>query len=133
VLVLLKDLAVISYFTAKHWQYADKIIVLGDNGNIAQQGTFETVSAAGEHIQRLNTYQDDGSPRDLNAGRGDAAQIPDRLEEEELDTTSRKSDLKTYPYFARAVGWPIMAIFIFSCAACVFGITFQGKYNSITM
>lgn len=48
-------------------------------------------------------------------------------EEIKLDSTRRTGDIQVYYYYVRVVGkWTIL-LYLFTCACCVFGLTFPCK------
>jgi ABC-type multidrug transport system fused ATPase/permease subunit len=113
--------------SAKYLQFADHIVILGRNGTIAEQGSFEElkslndfeVAASGQHTAR--TYDQNMSPKETSpVSRGVA------LQSDEASKTRLAGDFRIYAYYARAAGW-ILAFYL----CCQATTTFLMKFPDV--
>lgn len=108
----------------KFLPFADHIIVLGDDGAIAEQGSFEHLHDAAGYIERLGIQQA-STVADSNSIKEDVA--PDRptksttllLESKpktgepkvKQDITRQIGDVAVYRYYFSATGWVNVTVF----------------------
>ncbi|KUJ06202.1 P-loop containing nucleoside triphosphate hydrolase protein [Mollisia scopiformis] len=108
--------------SCKRLPSADHIIVLGDDGKIAQQGSFSELNSQSGYVQSLNiSLLESGSkPRDDSGTQkqnSDLALL--RPSETSIDDMSRRTgDTSVYLFYIKAVGW--LPTFIFMVAICAF-------------
>ena len=124
--------------SSKRLPFADHIIVLSENGTIAEQGTFDDLNRDGGFVSSL----------DLPPGGWDATEVQkttlDQLvpstnkpvpadlpipvkesrQEEEFEANKRTGDLSIYAYYAGSVGWFPVTAFIVAISCYVFCISF---------
>ncbi|KAI1076073.1 ABC multidrug transporter [Whalleya microplaca] len=129
---LLKQLGttvVLATNSASHLQYADHIVIL-DEGKVAQQGTWESLSAAGnwQHLQQ-STDQPLATTSRPELELGDEAREElEMLEFDKADAARRTGDMKIYAYYAKVAGWGKIAVYLAACATFVFGVLFPSVW-----
>lgn len=114
---------------------ANHLIVLGKDGNVLEQGTFKTLSKAGNYIQSLEQTRNNGqSPERENVDdhidteRGLISE-PIQTLTVSTDETRQTGDWRIYTYYTKSLGW--LNLFTFSLlitANATFG-AFQCKYH----
>jgi ATP-binding cassette subfamily C (CFTR/MRP) protein 1 len=102
------------------------VIFLDKNGEIARQGTPSKISVDGGDIPKIE------SPSSTTAFPSDPEPPEDLLHElemfDDLELGARNvGDLKIYTYYAKIAGWWTVSIYLFACAAFVFGVMFPCK------
>ncbi len=119
--------------------YADKIIVLGNDGTILEEGSFEELSQQQGHVFNLSlqppdwkyenkpeTDSHEDTPFNTISGY-----IPDQAvlskEDAEAEASRRTGDLSVYKFYLGSVGWLAAIIFIVMMIAFVFCTTFPSK------
>lgn len=108
-----------------HLRFADHIVVLDKEGGIAEQGTFEQISASGGYVQRLASLPPAVTSRpelELSEETYRELGLPD--EEDELDSSRQTSDLEVYTYYIQVAGGWTFSIYLIICAAYTFGLSF---------
>lgn len=111
--------------SSHHLSYADHIVVLDENGRIADQGTLDKLSRTNEYIQRLASQ-----PRVVTAPKPPEMQpTEEQLEDLELpdddaavDQARRTGDLKIYLYYFQTAGWSVIALYMLTAAVCTQGV-----------
>lgn len=116
--------------TATRIPYADHIVALDDTGEVAEQGTFGELNAAGGYVSRFNLPQPDWtsntkSSHDLVEYRSNATRN-DKSPAEELgaEASRQTGDVRVYVYYARSVGWLPVLIFVVAIVGFVFCYSF---------
>uniref|UniRef100_A0A8H7NNV7 ABC transporter n=1 Tax=Bionectria ochroleuca TaxID=29856 RepID=A0A8H7NNV7_BIOOC len=112
--------------SAGHLRYADHIIVLNTEGDIAEQGTLEDVSASGGYVHRLESLPV------AETSRQETLEVPEEVyqelglenEDDELDASHRASDWQVYTYYIRVAGVWTFSAYLVICAAYIFGLSF---------
>ncbi|RYP53067.1 hypothetical protein DL768_001844 [Monosporascus sp. mg162] len=104
---------ILSTHSIQHLPEADDIIALGKNGEVVEQGTFAALKNAGGYVQRLKVM--DRSIRSSeDAGRGEEAVLTRQITAgiEEPDDPTQTADFGVWKYYANALGWFRIALFI---------------------
>ncbi|KHO01326.1 ABC transporter [Metarhizium album ARSEF 1941] len=112
--------------SAGHLRFADHIVVLNKEGNIAEQGTLDQVSTSGGYVQRL------ASLPAAETSRQDVLELPEEVyqelglsnEDDELGSARQTSDLQVYTYYIKVAGAWTFSIYLLICAAYTFGLSF---------
>jgi ABC-type multidrug transport system fused ATPase/permease subunit len=95
----------------QHLALADYIIVLGADGRVAEQGSFEQLRIAGSPIAKLDSgpasTEQNTEVADQQAGGGDTTNSAD---ESEVDTL-QSPDLSVWKYYFKAMGWTNILLF----------------------
>ncbi len=127
-----------------HLFLADNIIVLGADGRIAEQGTFEQLRSRGGFVSKLLLNPELLKSRTAETGANDktnqktktAAVIPKAphgaTPNDVEDLTRRVGDLSVYKYYARSIGWKIASVNITCSLIASICQTFPCKYFSAT-
>ena len=121
--------------SSKRIPFADHIIVLNENGKIAEQGSFKELVASGGYVSCLDLQPADwrikSKQSDLNQLLPSVTKyIPSTLkpktmvEEAEFEANKRTGDLSIYAYYTKSVGWVSVLIFVVAVSAYVFCISF---------
>lgn len=132
---------IIASSSSKRLPFADHIVVLDENGRIAEQGTFRDLNAAGGYVSGFELQAADWSARPAEMTNLDQVlamattskvvypTLPPSKEKEsaktaEFEANKRTGDLAIYAYYVRSVG--VLAVLIFFVAMCgyVFCISF---------
>ncbi|XP_044717675.1 ABC transporter domain-containing protein [Hirsutella rhossiliensis] len=127
---LLKQLnatVVLTTNTAHHLQYADYIILLDKNGNIAEQGTPDSVSMNAGGIQALESEVIATSRPELEIPE-DVLHELEILDDQEPEETRRAGDMRIYAYYAKTAGYWRTSIYLVACAAFVYGSIFPSVW-----
>ncbi|KAK2738485.1 hypothetical protein FQN57_007000 [Myotisia sp. PD_48] len=123
---MLKDLqttVILATSSASHLAYADHVICLDNTGQIARQGTPESVSTATKDIEELGK-QPTATLARLETEIPEALQELELLADPEPDVSRKTGDLKVYAYYGKMAGWWTISAYLFACAVFVFGVTF---------
>ncbi|KAG5930350.1 hypothetical protein E4U42_001865 [Claviceps africana] len=112
--------------SAGHLRFADHIIVLNEDGVVAEQGPLDQVSSSGGYVQRLAS-----SPTDQTL-RHEVVKLSDDVyrelglasEDEEPDSSHQTSDFQVYAYYIKVAGEKTFFIYLVICAAYTFGLSF---------
>lgn len=125
----MKTTVVMATNTASHLQFADKVIILNEEGEIAQQGTLENASSC-DFIQKLTDLPPVTTSRPALEISEEAMQdIGVPLDSEEEPEPKRHSgDLKVYAFYAKIAGGWSIALYILACSAFVFGVNFPSVW-----
>lgn len=111
-------------FTANHLNFADYVIFLDDEGQIARQGTRESLSDTAEDVQKLAGQPPATTSRPELEIPEDALHELEMLEDPDPADHRHAGDMKIYAYYANTAGWWTISLYLFACAAFVFGVTF---------
>ena len=117
---------------ANRLPYADHIVVLGDNGHVLEQGSFEELNTGGGYVSSLNLRTANWSseprsalPEDFKPLITDSTGISTATPTvSEADMNRQSGDLSIYLYYIRSVGWPATTIFVAAITVYVFCYTF---------
>ena len=121
----------------KRLPFADHIVVLNENGTIAEQGSFEELNASGGFVSSLDlppaawdtkpegTTLDQLVPSSNKPGTADLPlPVKESRQEEEFEANKRTGDLSIYAYYAGSVGWFPVTMFLVAISCYVFCISF---------
>jgi ATP-binding cassette subfamily C (CFTR/MRP) protein 1 len=125
----------------RHLWLADCIIVIGADGRIAEQGTFETLRSQNGFVGKLlfdpelKPYSGPGPSYGGDSMTRPSATIPHVLRgapaNNAADLARRTGDFSVYKYYLRSIGWKIALVCIASCSASMIGLTFPRKCTRI--
>ena len=126
--------------STKRLPYADHIIVLSRNGEIAEQGSFKELTASGGFISELDLEPANWSMKakevkldDLLFNASKRTQVPvptekpsppGEVEEIQLEANRRTGDLSVYYYYIKTVGTFAVIVFIVAISSYVFCYSF---------
>jgi len=126
-------------FLVRHLSLADKIIVLGSDGRIAEQGTFEDLRSRNGFVSKLLLHPEllESKSSKINAGTDSnskqATTIPKALrgpsDNDVADLTRRIGDLSVYKYYLRSIGPRIALIGVVSSFVWMLCQAFPRKYS----
>jgi ABC-type multidrug transport system fused ATPase/permease subunit len=129
------DTTVIYVTNAVHrLQDADYIIVLGTDGKIAEQGTFEQLSQGDGYVghldfaERAHVEEEEEEEEKLTIKKKARQSIVQIKEEEEIAEAKTAGDLTIYAYYISTFGWVKWIIFCTFCALYGFGTAFPGVW-----
>ncbi|EFR02843.1 hypothetical protein MGYG_05844 [Nannizzia gypsea CBS 118893] len=124
----LNSTVVLATNSANHLSFADNIIFLSENGEIASQGSLESLSSD-EDIKRLaNHCQTATTSRPEPELSEDVLHELEILEDPELETSRMTGDIKVYAYYAKNAGWWTISLYLLACCAFVVGVTFPSLW-----
>ena len=119
--------------SAKRLPYADHIMVLGKNGHVLEQGTFDDLNAQGGYVSSLNLRMEKtleaktpkmiGTQSTSSKSTITATPSTSVLKTED-DMNRQTGDIAIYLYYVRSVGWPATIIFIAAIVIYVFCYSF---------
>ena len=125
-------------YLVRHLSLADKIIVLGSDGRIAEQGTFESLRSQNGFVSKLLLHPEllESTSSEANAGRESnskqATTIPKALrgpsDNDVADLTRRIGDISVYKYYLRSIGSRIVLIGVASSFVWMLCQAFPRKY-----
>lgn len=125
--------------STKRLPFADHIIVLNEQGQIAEQGSFSELNIGSGYLSSLDLPQADWRVRNqailtldhlLVAAPDDYLPVVPHSKEvveepdAEFEANKRTGDLSIYAYYAKSVGWIAVVTFIVAISAYVFCISF---------
>lgn len=116
--------------------YADQVVALGTTGEVAEQGTFEALNAAGGYVSQFNLPEPDwafttNTGEDLAEYKTISTNTKLSTEEIEAKASRQTGDMKIYLYYARSVGWLPFLIFVVAIGAFVFCYSFPSKSSTV--
>lgn len=116
--------------TVRRLPYADLIIVLEENGKLAQQGTFAELNSSKGYIQNLQIELQNNFEPDLNieviAPETELAPFADPVHIVSRGEGDRRTgDTTIYFYYMRVIGFTPSVIFIAGLSLYVFCVTYQ--------
>ncbi|POR38791.1 Canalicular multispecific organic anion transporter 2 [Tolypocladium paradoxum] len=114
--------------TANHLSFADYVIFLDQEGQIARQGTRESLSDADEELQKLASQPPTTTSRPKLEIPEDALHELEMLEDPNPGDHRHAGDMKVYAYYANIAGWWTISLYLFACATFVFGVTFPSVW-----
>ena len=127
----------LTVFAAKRLPYADHVISLGDDGKVAEQGTFKQLDAAGGYVSNFNLPPPDWAYIPLHESFIDRQALADsvrpgadisKLTDLEQDDASRRmGDLSIYLYYVQSIGWIPTMIFVIAITIYIFCVSFPSK------
>lgn len=93
---------------------------------------MESVSASGGYAQALADQPTSAAAQlEAQASRDNLEQSDAADEDADDDAARQTGDLRVYGYYIRVVGKWTIAWYLFTCACCVFGLTFPCKTSAI--
>jgi len=110
--------------------YADQIVTLDTTGEIAEQGIFKELSAAGGYVSQFNLPEPDWvfNPKACEelAEYKTTLSRTKKLSTEKIEAEASRltGHMKMYLYYAKSVGWLPFLIFVIAMAAFVFCYSF---------
>ncbi|KJZ74702.1 hypothetical protein HIM_05819 [Hirsutella minnesotensis 3608] len=127
---LLKQLnttVVLTTNTAHHLSYADYIILLDKDGNIAEQGTYDSLSITAGGVSLVDQSDIQTSRPELEIPEDALAEL-EQLEDQEPEATRKAGDMRIYAYYAKTAGWFTTSVYLVACAAFVYGSIFPSVW-----
>lgn len=114
--------------TVRHLSLADKVIVLGTDGRIAEQGTFDNLKTQDGFVSRLlvnpellqsKSNDDPSANNGLDPKAKLAAEIPKALRgptnTDVEDLTRQIGDVSVYKYYLKSISWKLGLINVTGC------------------
>ena len=111
--------------------FADYVIFLNEDGEISRQGTRESLFEAEEDVQKLESQAPAVTSRPELEIPEEALHELEMLEDPAPGDHRHAGDMKVYAYYANIAGWWTISLYLFACAAFVFGVTFPCKFCSL--
>ncbi|KAH8799341.1 putative multidrug resistance protein [Xylogone sp. PMI_703] len=108
--------------STRHFQLADKIIVLDKDGRVAEQGNFDTLRAKDGYISSLILHETMEQPHitPVEVSAKSRPKIKSVTQDDVTDLTRKTGDITVYKYYFKSIGWPRAAVFFCSTAFQVF-------------
>ena len=125
--------------SSKRLPFADHIVVLNEEGQIAEQGSFRELNIAGGYVSSFELQSADWTVRSMEMTNLDQVlamattskivypTMPPTKETAktlEFEANKRTGDLAIYAYYAKSVGWFAVLTFIVAMCSYVFCISF---------
>jgi ATP-binding cassette, subfamily C (CFTR/MRP), member 1 len=138
--LLLSSLHTTNVFAARRVPFADHVVLMDEGGRISYSGTPQDVDP--DKVKELEgrvswTLTGHSRPRDepeMESGRRRLG-VPGELMVADMkfqaDAARRLGDSRLYGFYANAVGWLPLAIFVVSMAVFAFCSTFPSAYSSL--
>ncbi|GBF62869.1 ABC transporter [Trichophyton mentagrophytes] len=123
-----KSTVILATNSANHLSFADNIIFLDENGEIARQGNLESLSADDDIKQLANQCQTATTSRPEPQLSEDVLHELEILEDPELESSRMTGDMKVYAYYAKNAGWWTISLYLLACCAFVVGVTFPSLW-----
>lgn len=104
-----------SLHSVRHLEKADFIIALGADGTIVQQGTFADLAKLTGYVQSLSANRQDAKATENAESQEPAKDLREAIEEEVAeagDRATQVTDWKIYAYYAKALGWFGLSVFL---------------------
>ena len=112
---------------AQHLSIADHIVVLGTNGRISQQGSFEELNSIEGYVQSLSLEKQVPSAIVKHDTEIIPLTMPDTLINlPPADGDRRTGDMSLYTYYIQTVGIPQSIFFVGLLSLYVFFLSFPG-------
>lgn len=116
----------------RHLSLADKIVVLGADGQIAEQGTFNSLASQGGFVSKLLFHPELNDDPRVDSGLGPntkpaatALNTPIGASRNDAEDLTRQiGDLSVYKYYLRSIGWKLALVNAISCLLWGLGVTF---------
>lgn len=123
--------------TVKHLPLADNILVLGADGGMIEQGTFQELR--GQNSELINsllnqepqpsTDDDLAESHEAHGHKGlIAVAVKPTSNTETADLTRRIGDLSVYNYYLKSIGWKIAAANVVTALVWTLGSNFPRKW-----
>jgi len=109
---------------------ADNIIVLNNDGRIAEQGSFDQLNANRGYVQSLlleerkKSRQEQGETYTPSKDTSEPREEPGTAV---LDSTRQTGDLADYTYYFKSIGLPLTLAILARLSIYIFGSTFPRK------
>lgn len=131
--------SILASSSCKRLPFADQIVVLDEAGQIAEQGSFNELNAAGGYVSSFELQPADWTVQSTEITNLDQVlamattskivhpTLPPSKESTEMtqfEANKRTGDLAIYAYYAKSVGWFAVVTFIVAMSAYVFCISF---------
>jgi ATP-binding cassette subfamily C (CFTR/MRP) protein 1 len=127
-----------SFYIVRHLPLADKVVVLGSDGSILEQGTFEDLRSQDGFISKLllhpelllshtNTGVGDNIESKKKPTISDNKPIRGAAVNDTADLTRRIGDLSVYKYYLKSIGWKIALTIASACIISSLAQTFPRK------
>ncbi|KAF7930422.1 uncharacterized protein EAE98_004822 [Botrytis deweyae] len=112
---------VLATHAIEHLQSADNLIVLSNNGKIAEQGNFRKLQENDDsYVKDLIFHESPDEKSDEISVTETANKTPTRPKSAETNDFNRQDgDASVYFYFAESVGWIYFSLFIGSVLLCL--------------
>lgn len=125
---------VLATHSVKHLPQADLILVLEQDGTLAQQGSFPELNASGRYVQDMKLklgeetsgYEEDGTGTQ-EAGESRRIQVPTTTAV--ADESRKTGDWMIYKYYARALGPLGLTLFVALVAGDAVFRAMSSKYS----
>jgi len=120
---------------------ADKVIVIGENGHIAEQGSFDQLRSQDGFVSKLLLNPEllkakvtaEDVPKDVGGNINSPVTIPKALrgasKNDVEDLTRRVGDIAVYKYYLKAIGWRIALSAATCCLVVALAETFARRYS----
>jgi ABC-type multidrug transport system fused ATPase/permease subunit len=113
--------AILCTHSVRHLASADHIIVLGNNGHVVEQGSFEQLSRNGSYVSSLAIDRNNSEPESsvTEQARIDFVPSAENSAEDHVDSSRRVGDRAVYMHYFRSINR--LAITSFAVLALVSG------------
>ena len=111
---------------------ADNIVVIAQNGRVAEYGTFDNLRAQGgyfnsELVRRFKADEERDGQSEMFAGEKCRNAVEAPTSDDLVDLTRRTGDTSIYGYYFKSIGWRLGLSFACLTTARAFGLQFPRK------
>ncbi len=110
--------AIICTHSVRHLPFADHIVVLGSDGRVVEQGSFDALSSNGKYISSLGVTTATSDVGDEDAG-GDSSSVPSLRTSptgvDHVDPSRQAGDWSVYLHYLRNIATRSVVTFVVFC------------------
>ena len=103
-------------FIVHRARFADHIIMLGTNGSILDQGSFEDLASTNKTVQAFKALEgkeiaSTDIVKDISEPKPSFIEQPSDEKKQALEDINRRTgDLSVYGYYLKSIGWPLVLL-----------------------
>lgn len=123
----------------RHLPLADSIVVLGEDGRIAEQGSFDSLRSRQGFVSKLLLHPELLESKRVEEPLDSATKVKSKpapalpkvlrgpSDNDVADLTRRIGDLAVYKYYLKSIGWKIALLEVASCSVFMLAQVFPRK------
>ncbi|MCJ1433569.1 hypothetical protein MMC27_002932 [Xylographa pallens] len=118
-----------------HLALSDHVVVMGTNGCVAEQGSFDQLRSLQGFVSNLTSHQPSGESNIQEEQSDDTPQSNSPLPVENpalaQDLTRRTGDISVYQYYFKSIGWRLGSIMLSVLILVTFASTFPQEWLNV--